>query len=72
MIEYIDNYQQTEGHIWLMIILQIVTGEDSNDVTYIHQNQEARYRHIACDDKQDPVTTNNMPANMTTKEPKAL
>ena len=63
----LDYFQQTQGHIWLMTILHMVMGEESNDVMSIHQNQEVRCRHIACDDKVDPITTRNTPTNMMSK-----
>ena len=43
------------------------SGDECNNVTSILHNQEARCRHMVCVDKADCITTNNMPANMTTE-----
>ena len=42
-------------------------GKESSKVTPIKQSQQVRCRHLACDDKMDCISTNYMPANMTTK-----
>ena len=65
MTEYLGHIQQNPQHKWLIILHQLVMGGENNHVTPIQQSQTARFRHIACDDKPDCITTNNMPANMT-------
>ena len=44
-------------------------GEERYHVSPIQQSHKAKFRHIACDDKPDCISTNtkNMPANMTAK-----
>ena len=47
-------------------------GEESYDMTPIHHSVKVRCRHIACDNRLDCISTNNMLANMTTKSNQSL